>query len=51
MTQLKPGARVVSHNFAMGDWEPDLVDTFTSADRQTRTLYLWRINPASSPAR
>ena len=51
MTQLKPGARVVSHNFAMGDWEPDFVDTFTSADRQTRTLYLWRISPASSPAR
>jgi predicted O-methyltransferase YrrM len=51
MAQLKPGARVVSHNFAMGDWEPDLVDTFTSADRQTRTLYLWRISPVSSPAR
>ncbi len=27
MMQLKPGARVISHNFAMGDWEPDLVDT------------------------
>jgi len=42
MRQLRPGARVVSHNFAMGDWEPDVVDTFTSADGQTRTLYLWR---------
>jgi ribosomal protein L11 methylase PrmA len=49
--QLRPGARVVSHNFAMGDWEPDVVDTFTSADRQTRTLYLWRISRGSSPAR
>jgi len=51
MKQLRPGARVVSHNFAMGDWEPDVVDTFTSADRQTTTLYLWRISPGSSPAR
>jgi ribosomal protein L11 methylase PrmA len=51
MSRLRPGARVVSHNFAMGDWAPDVVDTFTSADRQTRTLYLWRISPALSPAR
>ena len=51
MKQLRPGARVVSHNFAMGDWEPDVVDTFTSADGQTRTLYLWRISSGSSPAR
>ena len=51
MRQLRPGARVVSHNFAMGDWQPDVVDTFTSADRQARTLYLWRISPGSSPAR
>jgi ribosomal protein L11 methylase PrmA len=51
MKQLRPGARVVSHNFAMGEWEPDVVDTFTSADRQTRTLYLWRISSGSSPAR
>ena len=42
MKQLRPGARVMSHNFAMGDWEPDVVDTFTSADGQTRTLYLWK---------
>ncbi len=39
--QLRPGARIVSHNFAMGDWLADAVDTFTSADGQTRTLYLW----------
>jgi ribosomal protein L11 methylase PrmA len=42
MRQLRPGARVVSHNFAMGDWEPNVVDTFTSVDGQTRTLYLWK---------
>lgn len=42
-SQLRPGARVVSHNFAMGDWEPDAVEVFTSADGLSRTLYLWNI--------
>jgi protein-L-isoaspartate O-methyltransferase len=42
-TQLKPGARIVAHNFGMGDWEPDKVDTFRDASGATRTLYLWRI--------
>ena len=46
--QLRPGARIVSHNFAMGGWEADEVDTFTSADGHTRTLYLW--NAAGAPA-
>ena len=41
--QLKPGARIVSHNFGMGNWEPDSVDTFTDSNGGTRTLYLWRI--------
>jgi SAM-dependent methyltransferase len=41
-SRLRPGARIVSHNFAMGDWDPDVVDVFTSADGQSRTLYLWR---------
>jgi hypothetical protein len=40
---LRPGARVVSHNFAIGDWEPDTVDVFTSADGLSRTLYRWNI--------
>jgi SAM-dependent methyltransferase len=51
MRQLRPGARIVSHNFAMGDWQPDVVDTFVDAGKWPRTLYLWRISPASSPAR
>lgn len=40
--QLKPGARIVAHNYAMGAWEPDAVDTFLDAAGGTRTLYLWR---------
>ena len=45
MKQLRPGARIVSHNYPIGDWEPDRVDTFTDARGTTRTLFLWRITP------
>jgi protein-L-isoaspartate O-methyltransferase len=44
--QLRPGARIVSHNFPIGDWEPGRVDVFKSADGQTRTLYFWKIPEA-----
>jgi SAM-dependent methyltransferase len=41
--QLRPGSRIVAHNFGMGDWEPEKVDTFVDAAGSTRTLMLWRI--------
>ena len=41
--QLKPGARIVAHNYGMGNWQPDAVDTFTDANGGSKTLYLWRI--------
>jgi SAM-dependent methyltransferase len=43
-SQLKPGARIVSHAFSMGrDWPADKVDHFTSAAGDEVTLYLWRL--------
>lgn len=39
--QLKPGSRVVSHAFSMGDWEPAKVDQFQDSRGISRTLYLW----------
>jgi hypothetical protein len=47
--QLKPGARIVSHAFSMGDWEPEKVDTFQDANGSTRTLYLWRADGQPRP--
>lgn len=38
---LKPGARIVSHDFDMGDWKPDKTEE-VKADR-THTIYLWTI--------
>jgi SAM-dependent methyltransferase len=40
--QLKPGARIVSHAFTMGDWPPLKTDAFTDAHGAPRTLYLWK---------
>jgi precorrin-6B methylase 2 len=40
--QLRPGARIVSHAFSMGDWVPERTDTFTDSHNTERTLYLWR---------
>ena len=31
--QLKPGSRIVTHSFSMGDWAPTKTDTFNDADR------------------
>jgi len=39
--QLKPGARIVAHNFAMGDWQAEKIETFTDKEGRTRTIYRW----------
>jgi tRNA A58 N-methylase Trm61 len=42
--ELKPGARVVSHRFTMGDWEPDKTITVQSAEVSgSYDLHLWTI--------
>ena len=43
LSQLKPGSRVVSHSFDMGDWKPDKSERVAG-----RTIYLWII-PAKAP--
>jgi SAM-dependent methyltransferase len=40
--QLKPGSRIVTHSFGMGDWTPEKADTFTDAEGRSRMLYLYR---------
>lgn len=40
--QLKPGARIVSHSFDMGDWVALKTDSFQDETGYTRTLYLWK---------
>jgi SAM-dependent methyltransferase len=38
--ELKPGTRVVSHSFDMGDWKPD-----QTLNVNGRTVYYWVITP------
>lgn len=40
--ELKPGSRIITHNFSMGDWAPEKYDTFKDAEGRTRTIYLYR---------
>lgn len=42
--ELKPGTRIVSHSFDMGDWAPE-----KKIEIEGRYLYLWRV-PATPPA-
>jgi SAM-dependent methyltransferase len=41
--ELRPGARVVSHNFGMGDWEADTVVTVSGARGTSSAVRLWTI--------
>jgi SAM-dependent methyltransferase len=43
MRQLKPGSRIVSHDFGMGSWKPDRVVRLDDPAGLPRTIYLWRI--------
>ena len=43
LEQLKPGTRVVSHNYDMGDWNPEEMKTIKTADGTEHYVYLWRI--------
>jgi tRNA G37 N-methylase Trm5 len=47
--ELKPGSRIVSHMFSMGDWEPTKLDNFTNQEGFPRTLYLWKADGKYRP--
>jgi predicted methyltransferase len=46
LQKLKPGTRIVSHDWDMGDWKPDRTVTVDAPDKpigreKKSTLYLW----------
>lgn len=43
-SELRPGARVVSHQFGIGDWQPDRIETAWSGT-QAHELFLWVVPP------
>jgi SAM-dependent methyltransferase len=50
LTKTLPiGARIVSHQFSMGDWEPERKETFDDSEGSTHILYLWRTDGKVRP--
>ena len=48
LAELKAGARVVSHDYGMGDWRPDTEETIPAPDkkvgaRKESQVYLWTV--------
>ena len=41
--QMKPGSRVVSHDFDMGDWKPLKTEHIKDGSSWEHTLYLWHV--------
>jgi len=52
--QLKPGARIVAHDFGIEGWEPDKTKKLAEIEikpgglRHQHTLYLWRIGDSAA---
>jgi SAM-dependent methyltransferase len=47
LRELRPGSRVVSHQFDMGDWRPER--TIEVRLETLRHVFLWRIPPPDAP--
>jgi predicted RNA methylase len=45
LAELKPGSRIVSHQFTMGNWPPE-----RKLEVNGRTLYLWTVPARKPPA-
>ena len=50
LSELKPGTRLVSHSFEMGDWRPDKTVEITTSYDDVRDIHFW-IVPANVSGR
>jgi precorrin-6B methylase 2 len=48
--QLKPGSRIVSHDFDMGDWKPLKTENIKDSSNWDHILYLWHVQGAQKQA-
>ncbi|MGE5305210.1 MAG: SAM-dependent methyltransferase, partial [Alphaproteobacteria bacterium] len=44
LRELRPDARVVSYTFDMGDWHPQIVESYRDAGGDRHMLYLWQMS-------
>ena len=40
---LKPGSRVVSHDFRVGDWPPEKTERVKGTRKDDHVIYLWTV--------
>jgi SAM-dependent methyltransferase len=45
LSELRPGTRVVSHDFDMGDWTPEKVLTVKGTGEREHKVYFWVVPP------
>jgi predicted RNA methylase len=45
LRELRPGTRVLSHDFRMGDWKPERSIRVPWKSNLYRTIYLWTVPP------
>jgi SAM-dependent methyltransferase len=44
LKELKPGTRIVSHNYGLGDWDPILTETIATASGE-HVVFYWVVPP------
>jgi cyclopropane fatty-acyl-phospholipid synthase-like methyltransferase len=55
LQRLKPGSRVVAHDFDIDEWKPTKIEYVNPADdpsaelNEPRTLFLWKVEPHAAP--
>jgi uncharacterized protein (TIGR03000 family) len=50
LAAAKPGTRIVSHRFLIGDWKPDQTKEMTGEDGETYKLHVWTVTQAAKDA-
>ena len=50
LRELRPGSRIVSHDFAMGDWTPQHTISVPTRDRVAK-VFLWVVPPSTARTR
>lgn len=50
LSELRPGSRIISHDFRMGDWKPEQT-VRVPWGKLYRTVYLWTVPARQKPSR
>jgi hypothetical protein len=43
MNELRPGTRVVSYTFDMGNWQPKIAERYRDSAGNMHMIYLWQL--------